>query len=352
MKWPEVISLGVLNAAIVISWIAYHEYQPKLLQGFGLNHLSGFLLYAKAAVLILVPPIAGYITDLLLKKGSKYFLVFTVGISLTAMTFMAVASFLGAGSVQSIQTYVPFLIIIWLVAMNIFTGPANSMIDMFSSTRKLPIIMAVLFFISEVVYALEPVIVKLITFFGPTITFAFGGVLITATGFIFHKVSSNEVIERQEQMGAKTGKKSKYLPVILVSLLLGLCHALLVEYLPSISKIPVNMEAKLYSTILLVFAAVVGLPLSFLIVKGKIRNFIIFAIPLLLAGASFVLFAGHTSFMMLAGTFLLAAAYSILGVSSLPFTIQNLSSRNLTFGVGIFFGVTELADAIFEIFVI
>lgn len=32
LKWREVYSLALLNAAVVISWIAYHEYQPVLME--------------------------------------------------------------------------------------------------------------------------------------------------------------------------------------------------------------------------------------------------------------------------------------------------------------------------------
>lgn len=350
-KWPEVISLAILNAAIVISWIAYHEYQPKLLQGYGLNSLANFLLYTKAIVLIVIPPIAGFITDLLLRRGSRYFLVFSVGISLTAMTFMAVASFLGAGSVASVQKYVPFLIIVWLVAMNIFTGPANSMIEMFSSAKNLPIVMAVLFFTTELIYALEPLIVKLITFFGPTITFIFGGVLISITGYIFHKVSSNEVLERHSKLHTRNGRRSNYLPIFVVGLLLGLCHALLVEYLAKLNGIDIILDPKYYSTALLVFAAILGLPFSVIISNNKLSTFIWMAIPILMLGMILMLGFPDSSLIIMIGGLIIASAYSLLSISGLPFAIHNLSARNITFGVGLFFGAAEIADAIIELFI-
>jgi hypothetical protein len=38
-NWSQVYSLLALNAAIVISWIAYHNYQPKLLNLFHFEEL-------------------------------------------------------------------------------------------------------------------------------------------------------------------------------------------------------------------------------------------------------------------------------------------------------------------------
>lgn len=92
IKWTEIWNLAALIAAIVICWIAYHEYQPKLLAGFGLTNLASFLIYAKAIILVLIPPIADLLTDYMTKKNNKVYVVFLVGIGGKAMIFMIVAS--------------------------------------------------------------------------------------------------------------------------------------------------------------------------------------------------------------------------------------------------------------------
>ena len=70
IKWPEIFSLGALSAAIAISWIAYHEYQPILLKDFDLDHLSGFMVYSKAIILVITPPIAGLLAICLRQKAN------------------------------------------------------------------------------------------------------------------------------------------------------------------------------------------------------------------------------------------------------------------------------------------
>jgi hypothetical protein len=67
-NWSQVYSLLALNAAIVISWIAYHNYQPKLLNLFHFEELSLFLVVAQALILVLIPCIAGLIGDYMIKK--------------------------------------------------------------------------------------------------------------------------------------------------------------------------------------------------------------------------------------------------------------------------------------------
>ena len=62
LKWPEVFSLAGLSAAIVISWIAYHEYQPVIIEQFNFSELASFLVLAKGIILVIIPPFAGWLT--------------------------------------------------------------------------------------------------------------------------------------------------------------------------------------------------------------------------------------------------------------------------------------------------
>ena len=55
-NWSQVYSLLALNAAIVISWIAYHNYQPKVLEIFHFTELKVFLIIAQGLILVLIPP--------------------------------------------------------------------------------------------------------------------------------------------------------------------------------------------------------------------------------------------------------------------------------------------------------
>ncbi len=112
LKWREVYSLGALNVAAVISWIAYHEYQPVLMQNLGITHLIDFMLIAKAIVLVTIPPIAGWLQDKILQRNGKFLIVFTVGIGATAMVFMVVATLIGTSHIMDVSNIVPFMIVI------------------------------------------------------------------------------------------------------------------------------------------------------------------------------------------------------------------------------------------------
>jgi Kef-type K+ transport system membrane component KefB len=49
------------------------------------------------------------------------------------------------------------------------------------------------------------------------------------------------------------------------------------------------------------------------------------------------------------GCILVGIFFSLISVSAFPYALQNLSKRQVTFGTGIFFGCTELADGILNI---
>ncbi len=355
LKWKEVYSLGFLNAAVAISWIAYHEYQPILMTNLGITHLVDFMLLAKALVLVLIPPIAGVIADYILRKNGKYLIVFTVGIGATAMIFMVVASMISTAHLTDMSTILPFMIILWLISMNIFVSPANSMIEAFAPAQKLPIVMGFLFLVTELVYAIEPVVVALVLFFGDTLTFVVGGILIAVSGYIFHRVSSDEVLQRKHQLLAAdrvTGKQAvmSYISILMVGLFLGLGKAFLVEFLPD------HLETQFpefgayggyVSFVILGLCAISGFLISRKIATLRLWKVIISSFVVVVVGVLVLLFA-PTVEVLIGGALVVAAGFTMLNISGLPYAIQNLSVRHVTYGVGIYIGASEVLTGVLE----
>jgi len=355
LKWKEVYSLGFLNAAVAISWIAYHEYQPVLMTNLGITHLVDFMLIAKALVLVLIPPIAGLIADYILRKNGKYLIVFTVGIGATAMIFMVVASMISTAHLADMRTILPIMIVLWLISMNLFVSPANSMIEAFAPAQKLPIVMGFLFLVTELVYAIEPIVVALVLFFGDTLTFVVGGILISVSGYIFHRVSRDEVLQRKSQLlvaDRVTGKQSliSYASILMVGLFLGVGKAFLIEFLPNhlATKFPEFGSFGGYvSFIILGLCAVGGFLISKTIAKKQLWKVITTSFAILVVGVFILLFAPSIE-VLIGGALVVAAGFTMLNISGLPFAIQNLSVRHVTYGVGIYIGASELLTGVFE----
>jgi MFS family permease len=91
IHWKQIWSLAALYASIIIGWIAYQNYQPKLLVQFQFTDYTFFLTVSQAIILVLTPPIAGKIGDRFRFEKGHRLPVISSGISFAAMVFMAVA---------------------------------------------------------------------------------------------------------------------------------------------------------------------------------------------------------------------------------------------------------------------
>ncbi|MBK8292797.1 MAG: hypothetical protein IPK96_19525 [Flammeovirgaceae bacterium] len=137
----------------------------------------------------LTPPIAGKIGDRFRFKAGHRIPIISSGISFAAMVFMAVAFTLLSNPGEVIRWILPLLIVLWLIAMSIFTSPALSTLELFTPIDKLPRAMAILTIVSNLIYSLEPVIVDLIDYLGAPITFMIGGVAVFVSGYALKKNS-------------------------------------------------------------------------------------------------------------------------------------------------------------------
>jgi hypothetical protein len=356
INWSQIWSLAGLNAAVVISWIAYHNYQPKVVEGFGLKELSFFLVVAQALVLVIIPPIAGIIGDYMIKKNGKRFIVFTVGAGVTAMIFMAVASLVKVGPTPEVKMVLPVMIVLWLISMNIFHSPANSMLDLFAPSADLPVVMAIITMTTELLYALEPIVINLVDFLGGPLTFVTGGVLLVVSGFLFLRTTrdiSNAAIAKGHA-GTGIERKNNYFPVILIGLTFGTITAFIMDHFPTIlsAKLPsfdsMVFGGNHFSSIILGIAALMAFPASKAVEQiGLIQSIVISTIVASLS--ILVILFGQNQSLTIVMCIVLACAYSLLSVSSFPYTLNNLSARNITFGVGLFYGSLELASGLFNI---
>lgn len=352
-NWNQIYSLLALNGAIVISWIAYHNYQPKVLELFNFQGLAFFLIVAQSLILVFIPPLAGVIGDKVIRSGGNRFVVFTVGISVTAMVFMCVAFTVGTASTINITSALPFMIVIWLISMNIFHSPANSMLEMFASAKSLPAAMALMVLTTELLYAVEPLIVNFVDLIGPVNTFALGGVLLIITGYIFRRTTRDIQLTRSSDEVKKAS--SNFPMVLLAGITLGLAAALIKNFVPNKINIlaasgasDISFSGPLVISFVLGIAAISAWPMSKLIDRigtgsslayGLIGAFVSLALIAMVSQASII--------MVLA--FLGAPFFSLASVAAFPFALGNLSVRNLTLGTGVFFGSVELADGLMNI---
>lgn len=354
IKWPQIISLIALDIAIIISWIAYHKYQPGLLVQFNFVDFTLPLLILQGIILLVTPPIAGLIADRMIRNGGNRLPVITIGINFVSMVFMVVALTVFANPQGFIRLLFPVMIALWLISMNIFHSPAISTVEMFVPARKLPQVIALFAVVADLSSAIEPVIIDLIEFFGGPLTFAVGGALVFGTGFWFTRSTRNLVMNQEEADDSGYNVQTSNFPlVILLGILMGVGVMFFFELFPAWTELQLSfvggdgISGNAFTSILIAVAAVLSYPLSLWLENKDIRTFALIGGLTIAAliGALYVLDGP----LAVGVYFLYPVAFALISVTFLPIAFLSLERRHKVFGIGLFFGGLELASSVADV---
>jgi MFS family permease len=356
IQWKQLWSLAAMYGSIIIGWIAYHNYQPKLLVKFNFVQYAFWLTLVQSLILVVTPPIAGRLGDKFrFSKGHRLPIIST-GISFAAMVFMAVAFTLVSNPGEYFKWILPILIILWLVAMSIFTSPALSTLELFTPVDKLPSAMAVITIVGNLIYSLEPVIVDIIDYIGAPLTFIVGGIVVFLSGY---SLKQNSLGLFQQNSGRPRAvftfdtRKSPYSFIFFLGSALGIATTALFKFFPSVMHDHLasvtDIEGKYLTVIILLIAAVFSLPASKVIDKYGVQKAFWFStacVVVSILGVLLINSAIATIFFAL----VFALCFAALSVSSLPLAINEANYYEKVFCVGIFFSGVELPDALVDVF--
>lgn len=353
IEWKQLWSLAALYGSICIGWIAYHNYQPKLLVKFNFTHFTFLLTLVQSVILIATPPIAGKIGDRFRVKHGHRLPIITSGMSFAAMVFMSVAFTLLSDPGEIFKWILPVLIVLWLVSMSIFTSPALSTLELFTPVEKLPTAMAVITIVGNLIYALEPVIVDIIDYIGAPLTFIAGGVIVFLSGYALNRNSLH--LFRQGDGSRHTPVKgdsvSDYKFIFMIGVALGVGTTILFHLFPQILEAKLaplgNFEGKWYIVGIMIVAAAFSIPAGNLAAKYGNTITLQYSLIVLLLSSAAILFVSST-FVVAFFAILFAIAYTALSVSSLPLAITRAGFSEKVFCVGVFFSGTELPVGLFD----
>jgi MFS family permease len=356
IKWKQVYSLLALEFAVIISWIAYHEYQSAVLTQFGLSNFTLEFLVLQAIILFVTPPIAGKVADNMRKKNGKYLPIVNFGVSVVSMIFMSVALTVFIEPNDFTKILLPVLIVFWLISMNIFRSPAFSMVEVFVPQQYLPRVIAIFVLVSDLAFSLEPSVVTIIQAFGGPATFAIGGVLVFTTGYIFFKNSKDLNANPDNadfNIDTADGKSNLFL-VSLIAVVIGLFTTYVFKLLPDVleSKIDFLTEEGFSGTyfvsILVAVSAFISLYLGRILQRENLGKNLIIGTVTLTALLALVHVFSSTMVLITICVFL-PFFFSLISVTSLPIIFYNLSARQTIFGIGLFYGFSELVDSLLDI---
>lgn len=355
IQWKQLWSLAAMYASIIIGWIAYHNYQPKLLVKFNFTEYTLLLTIAQSLILVVTPPIAGRLGDKFRFSRGHRLPIISTGIAFAAMVFMAVAFTLLSNPGEVFKWILPILIILWLVAMSIFTSPALSTLELFTPVDRLPRAMAVLTIVGNLIYSMEPVIVDIIDYIGAPLTFVAGGVVVFLSGYSLQRNSLGLFQQnsgRPRAVFTLDTKRSPYPMIFMLGVALGIATTALFKFFPSALENSLGtmmaIEGKYMVVAVLVLAAVFSLPASRMIDKygvDKVFRGSALAALVMIPGVLFI----QQGFVAILLAVAFALAFAALSVSSLPLAINRANYYEKVFCVGIFFSGVELPDGLVDI---
>jgi len=345
--WKQLLSLTLLYASVIIGWIAYYNYQPKLLQAYNFKDLTLFLFITQGIIMVITPMIAGRLGDRFRVKAGKRLPIISAGVSFAAMIFMATAFTLYTEPGPIFRWILPVLITLWLFSMALFTSPAISTVELFVPVHKLPTAMAMLTIVYGLLYSIEPVIVDIIDFLGAPITFAVGGVAVFLSGLL---MKNNTDIMMDPPKKTELAK-SDYSYAFVLGIAYGLATTLLFNMFPGwfeekgFQVFGISGDATV--SVILALVAVLSLPLG----KFTESRSIYFSILMSIL-ASFAIITGiyfvESQAVIIVLIVLFAVAYAMMSVSFLPLALSVVKDTHKVFGVGVFFAGFELPNGILE----
>ena len=358
IQWKQLWSLAALYGSVVIGWIAYQNYQPKLLEKFHFGDFSFLLMVFQGIIMVVVPPFAGRIGDRYRFEQGHRIPVITTGISFAAMVFMAVAFTLFSEPGEILKWVLPLLIVCWLIAMSIFTSPALSTLELFTPVDQLPRAMAILTIVANLLYSIEPVIVDVIDYLGAPITFMSGGAAVFISGYMLKKNSLMLFIlngnKEAKPLAAFTfdTQRSRFSYIFFLGFALGIPTTIMFNIFPDVlgtqlGGLLLNTNGKMILVFILILSALISWPVSHLVNRVGLQKS--FWISFLLIALSVIGILVAHSFVLVAGmTLLFALTFTSLSVSSLPLAIRCSNYYEKVFCVGLFFSGVALPNGVLE----
>ena len=141
-----------------------------------------------------------------------------------------------------------------------------------------------------------------------------------------------------------------YAAILVVGLFLGVGKAFLVEFFPDhfANLFPeIGAYGDYISFGILGLCAVSGFLVSRRISKANLRQVILGSFIVLFVGAVGMLLTKNL-YLTIGSALIIAGGFTTLNISGLPYAIQNLSVRHVTYGVGIYIGASEILTGLFE----
>jgi MFS family permease len=347
--WLQVWSLAGVQGAIIICWLIYNLYLPKLLVGFGFpESLAVGIIILENALAVVMEPLMGALSDQAkYRVGSSYPLI-TLGVILSSVLFIAIPciiTFVPPSDVT--RLLLPLALVAWALAMTVFRSPIFALLVYYAIPPQLPSALSVVIFVGGVAGAFRAVASNFILSLGPIVTFAIGSFILLGAAATLRLFNPPNTLADQTQTWTKPEHFLRSLALILctgVGVALG--SRLLMDALSKLLKVNLNTDnvdgIMLIINLAIAFAFI---PAGALAVKIGNRVAMIIGVGIAIIFLMMILYLGTYIPVIVLGV----CGFSLIVNGGIPFAFSLVRPRWTGLAVGMYFAGFALVGSLFPV---
>lgn len=341
-NWRAVWALGLLNTVFIFSMLVYNNFQTPVLQALYLTNYAPFLTLVAGIAPIVVAPLAGWLTDRYHYLGGRAFLWIEITVTLTALLFVAVALSLSYAP-PGLLHFLPYIMALWIVAVNSFHSPVNSLLKTFAPLKSLPQANSLIVLMMNTMFALAPIMTLLVNGMGGVATFLLGAVLLLGSAYWF--VRSAEISLAYKTSGAPETPARLWI-VVLCGLVYGITRFFLInrfdDFVGAHLAAFLPFDVRIILSALLFIAALLCLPIGKYAERVGAAKLLLLGFALFLATALLSIWV-QGGLLGILVALLLCLSLAVVHVNALPVAMQYMNHQHAALYTGLYWSAFYIA---------
>ncbi|NER81298.1 MAG: SLC45 family MFS transporter [Leptolyngbya sp. SIO1D8] len=352
--WAQVCGLAAVQGAIALLWVIYNLYLVDLLGRLGFSTaLATGLLIVENLLAVVMEPLMGSLSDRLQQQLGTRFPLVSLGVILSAGTFMAIPAISLAGPEAALRWILPLMMVTWALAMTVFRSPALSLLGRYAFGTRLPQAASILTLVGGVAGAMGPLASQVILAQGPMVAFTLGSVVLLLAAGVLRFSRPSESLTTEPNQVSESIAESRSISWYCLALVFGAgvgvtfgFRLLMTLFTKVLNSQVTDANTSLVMGSIFVSLALTAIPAGTLATRLGNRR----AMVLGLAGMAFVfVLIGIVRQNSLAVTLalLFGATFSLVSNGTIPFALSMVPTPKAGLGTGIYFGGGAAASSLF-----
>jgi hypothetical protein len=343
--WQPVLTIALMQGAIVLCWIVYRMYIPDLLKQFGFpKDASVIILAIEGFLAVLIEPTFGNLSDRQKTLWGLKGPFVTIGVLLSAGLLLILPAIVLLGDPASALRWLFVgLLILWAMAMAMFRSPMLARLGEFACQRDWPYATSVLTLVGTLAGTLAlPAGKEIVKGLGAEVAFTISSIVLLLSATLLNRSQATQV--RLPDLAADNLQPARFnlflvaltggsitMGIILTQQLIALVGKAQTPVLMTLflvvqlfTVLPIGLAAKRWGNLQTMFGGLIGLAIGLLL--------------LVVPGIQTV------------AVLCLGVGMSCVGVGTIPFALSMVPLSRGGLGIGFYFGGAALAGALFNLF--